>query len=34
MLGSARENIPVHPGAAQYYEDNDAWDDSLQVGGE
>ncbi|WP_134671757.1 TAXI family TRAP transporter solute-binding subunit [Halorussus marinus] len=34
LLGSARENIPVHPGAAQYYKDNDAWDDSLQVGGE
>ena len=32
MLGSARENIPVHPGAVQYYRDNDAWDDSLQEG--
>lgn len=32
MLGSARENIPVHPGAVQYYEDNDAWDSSLQIG--
>ncbi|RKD89334.1 hypothetical protein ATJ93_4168 [Halopiger aswanensis] len=32
MLGSARENIPVHPGAVQYYKDNDAWDDSLQEG--
>ena len=32
MHASAREQIPVHPGAAQYYKDNDAWDDSLQVG--
>ena len=32
MLGYAQENIPVHPGAVQYYEDNDVWDDSLQVG--
>lgn len=32
MLGSARENIPVHPGAVQYYKDNDAWDDNLQEG--
>ncbi|MFC4360341.1 TAXI family TRAP transporter solute-binding subunit [Halobium salinum] len=32
MYGSARESIPVHPGAAQYYKDNDAWDDSLTVG--
>ncbi len=32
MLGSARERIPVHPGAVQYYKDNDAWDDSLQEG--
>ncbi|MFC7157219.1 TAXI family TRAP transporter solute-binding subunit [Halomarina halobia] len=32
MLGSARERIPVHPGAVQYYRDNDAWDDSLQEG--
>jgi len=29
MHASAREQIPVHPGAAQYYKDNDAWDDSL-----
>ncbi|WP_245810678.1 TAXI family TRAP transporter solute-binding subunit, partial [Halorubrum halodurans] len=32
MLGYAQERIPVHPGAAQYYRDNDAWDDSLQEG--
>ncbi|WP_416841310.1 TAXI family TRAP transporter solute-binding subunit [Haloferax sp. DFSO52] len=32
MLKSARSNIPVHQGAAQYYKDNDAWDDSLTVG--
>lgn len=32
MYGSARERIPVHPGAVQYYKDNDAWDDSLQEG--
>ena len=32
MLGSARENIPVHPGAVQYYRDNDAWDSNLQEG--
>ncbi|MFY4816243.1 TAXI family TRAP transporter solute-binding subunit, partial [Haloarcula sp. AONF1] len=32
MLGSARENIPVHRGAVQYYRDNDAWDDSLTEG--
>ncbi|WP_419181146.1 TAXI family TRAP transporter solute-binding subunit [Haloarcula litorea] len=32
MLASARQNIPVHPGAVQYYKDNDAWDDSLQEG--
>jgi len=32
MLSSARQNIPVHPGAVQYYKDNDAWDDSLQEG--
>lgn len=32
MLGYAQENIPVHPGAVQYYEDNGVWDDSLQVG--
>ena len=32
MHASARERVPVHPGAAQYYKDNDAWDDSLQVG--
>ncbi len=32
LLGYAQEAIPVHPGAVQYYEDNDAWDDSLQVG--
>ncbi|MEE6211126.1 substrate-binding domain-containing protein [Salarchaeum sp. III] len=29
MLASSREQLPVHPGAAQYYKDNDAWDDSL-----
>lgn len=32
MHASAIERIPVHPGAAQYYQDNDAWDDSLEVG--
>jgi len=32
MLGSARENIPVHRGAVQYYKDNDAWDDNLTEG--
>jgi TRAP transporter TAXI family solute receptor len=32
MLGSARENIPVHRGAVQYYKDNDAWDDNLSEG--
>jgi len=32
MLGYAQERIPVHPGAVQYYKDNDAWDDSLQEG--
>lgn len=32
MLASARERIPVHPGAAQYYKDNDVWDDSLETG--
>ncbi|MFB6223592.1 MAG: TAXI family TRAP transporter solute-binding subunit [Haloarcula sp.] len=34
MLGSARENIPVHPGAVQYYKDNDAWNSNLQEGGQ
>lgn len=32
MLEFAQERIPVHPGAVQYYQDNDAWDDSLQEG--
>ncbi|WP_089827722.1 TAXI family TRAP transporter solute-binding subunit [Halogranum amylolyticum] len=32
MLGSARKRIPVHPGAAKYYKENDAWDDNLSVG--
>lgn len=32
MLKSSRESIPVHPGAAQFYKDNDAWDGSLQEG--
>ncbi|RYJ08228.1 TAXI family TRAP transporter solute-binding subunit [Halogeometricum borinquense] len=32
MLGSAREKIPVHPGAAKYYKENEAWDESLSVG--
>ncbi|RAW45455.1 C4-dicarboxylate ABC transporter substrate-binding protein [Halorubrum sp. 48-1-W] len=32
MLGYAQERIPVHPGAVQYYQDNDAWDDSLEEG--
>jgi len=33
MLGSARENIPVHRGAVQYYKDNDATrDDNLTEG--
>ena len=32
MLAYAQERIPVHPGAVQYYKDNDAWDDSLQEG--
>lgn len=32
MHASGRKRIPVHPGAAQYYKDNDAWDDSLEVG--
>ncbi|KAA9396614.1 C4-dicarboxylate ABC transporter substrate-binding protein [Haloarcula sp. CBA1130] len=32
MLDSARENIPVHSGAVQYYKDNDAWDSNLQEG--
>jgi len=31
MLASARKNVPVHPGAAQYYKDNDAWNDDLEV---
>lgn len=31
MLGSALENeeTPFHPGAVQYYQEKDAWDDSL-----
>ncbi|WP_197425421.1 TAXI family TRAP transporter solute-binding subunit [Halobacterium sp. CBA1126] len=32
MLAYAQERIPVHPGAVQYYKDNDAWDDSLEEG--
>ncbi len=32
MLAYAQERIPVHPGAVQYYKDNDAWDDSLTEG--
>ncbi|MFC5279065.1 TAXI family TRAP transporter solute-binding subunit [Halorubrum rubrum] len=32
MLGYAQERIPVHAGAVQYYQDNDAWDDNLQEG--
>jgi len=32
MHASSLEDIPVHPGAAQYYQDKDAWDDSLQIG--
>ncbi len=32
MHDSAMEQLPVHPGAAQYYKDNDAWNDELQVG--
>lgn len=32
MLGSARENIPVHRGAVEYYQENNAWDSSLQEG--
>jgi len=32
MHASAIERLPVHPGAAQYYQDNDAWNDDLQVG--
>ena len=31
MHGSAGPKLPIHPGAAQYYKDNDAWDDSLTV---
>nr|WP_255473838.1 TAXI family TRAP transporter solute-binding subunit [Salarchaeum sp. JOR-1] len=31
MLTSARAQIPVHPGAAQYFKDNDAWNDDLEV---
>lgn len=32
MHAAALEQIPFHPGAAQYYQDNDAWDDSYEVG--
>lgn len=32
MLGAAMPKIPFHPGAAQFYKDRDAWDDSLKVG--
>lgn len=32
MLGSARERIPIHPGAVKYYKENNAWDGSLQEG--
>lgn len=31
MHTSAVDAFEVHPGAAQYYKDNDAWDDSLTV---
>ncbi|WP_226022818.1 TAXI family TRAP transporter solute-binding subunit [Halomicrobium salinisoli] len=33
MHASAIPEVPVHPGAAQYYQDNDAWDDGLEIGG-
>lgn len=32
MLGSAFKQLPVHPGAAQYYKDNNAWNSDLQIG--
>jgi len=32
MHASAIERLPVHPGAAQYYQENDAWNDDLQIG--
>ncbi|PSP71944.1 hypothetical protein BRC86_13885 [Halobacteriales archaeon QS_3_64_16] len=32
MYDSAVTRIPVHPGAAQYYKEQDAWDDNLEVG--
>ena len=32
MLASALEQVPVHPGAAQYYKDNNAWNNNLQIG--
>ncbi len=32
LLAYAQEQIPVHPGVAQYCQDNDAWDESLQIG--
>ena len=33
MYDSAVTRIPVHPGAVQYYREQNAWDDGLEVGG-
>ena len=32
MHAAALEELPFHEGAANYYQDNDAWDDSYEVG--
>jgi len=32
MHDSAIGRLPVHPGAARYYQENDAWNDDLQIG--
>lgn len=32
MHVAALEGIPFHPGAARYYQDNDAWDDNYEIG--
>lgn len=32
LTGAALEGIPFHPGAAKYYEENDAWNDDWEIG--
>ncbi|MFC6719222.1 TAXI family TRAP transporter solute-binding subunit [Natrialbaceae archaeon GCM10025810] len=32
LTGAALEDVPFHPGAAKYYEENDAWNDDWEIG--